>query len=322
MAYIGKDENGKRKYKSFTASTRKQAEFLAADFVANNQDKDICELTVADAVSGYIASKENVLSPSTIEGYRNIERNRLGALANVTLDDLDSRRLQKYINMLSVNISPKSVRNAYGLIMSAISLYLPDKRIIVTLPAKRNIVRDLPTAQEVVNSVKGKNVELPTLLAMWLSLRMSEIRGIQYRDITRGILTVRRTVLTVRGEHIVRDQTKTYGSTRRLTLPPYIRNLIGSGQPNDFIIPDSAEVIYKRFVSCIKDAGLPHMRFHDLRHLSASIMVGLGIPDKYSMERGGWTTSSTLQNVYQHTFSAERAEVDVKIDTYFETLLG
>lgn len=64
------------------------------------------------------------------------------------------------------------------------------------------------------------------------------------------------------------------------------------------------------------------MRFHDLRHMNASIMLQLGIPEKYAMERGGWTTNSTLQNVYQHTFSKERALVDEKVDKYFNKLLG
>lgn len=51
-------------------------------------------------------------------------------------------------------------------------------------------------------------------------------------------------------------------------------------------------------------------------------MLALGIPDKYAMERGGWATNSTLKNVYQHTFSAERDQVDEKIDNYFNGILG
>ena len=62
------------------------------------------------------------------------------------------------------------------------------------------------------------------------------------------------------------------------------------------------------------------MRFHDLRHLNASVMLQLGIPDKYAMERGGWSTNQTLKNVYQHTFSAERQIVDDKIDQFFENI--
>ena len=63
------------------------------------------------------------------------------------------------------------------------------------------------------------------------------------------------------------------------------------------------------------------MSFHDLRHMNASIMLMLGIPDKYAMERGGWSTNSTLKAVYQHTFSTERKAADRKINEYFNGLL-
>ena len=63
------------------------------------------------------------------------------------------------------------------------------------------------------------------------------------------------------------------------------------------------------------------MIFHDLRHLSMSVMLMLNIPDKYAMERGGWSTNSTLKLVYQHAFSDERKKVDKKIDEYFNSIL-
>lgn len=318
--YVGKDANGKRIYKSFTDPDPDVAIMAARDYKENKDKPET--ITIGKAVERYIESKENVLSPSTIEGYRNVERNRLESIRDKNIDEFSSADAQQYVNALAKNLSPKSVANAWGLMVSAIQMQRPDKRLSVTLPAKKKIVRDIPTAPEVIKAIKGTDVELPALLAMWLSLRMSEVRGLKYKDITRGVLTVRRTVLTVKGEDIIREQTKTYGSTRRIKLPLYIQKLIGSGAPEEFIVKQTAEVIYKHFVAVISAAGLPHMRFHDLRHLSASVMVSLGIPDKYSMERGGWTTNSTLQNVYQHTFSAERAAVDEKVDSYFEKLLG
>lgn len=321
-AYIGKDENGKKIYKSFTAPTRKQAELLAAQAAVNGKEREKEELTIGKAVANYIESKENVLSPSTIQGYRRIEKNQIPQIENVLLDDFNSTAAQKYINNIAKSLSPKSVSNTWGLISSAVKMADPEKRIVVTLPAKRKAVRDLPTPQEVIKAVRGTDVELPAMLAMWLSLRLSEVRGIKYKDITRNVLSVRRTVLLVDGSDVVREQTKTYGSTRRLKLPPYLVNLIGTGQPEEFVVKMSHAMIYNKFVDCIEKAGLQHMRFHDLRHLNASVMLQLGIPEKYAMERGGWTTNTTLQNVYQHTFSAERDAVDEKIDEYFEKLLG
>lgn len=64
------------------------------------------------------------------------------------------------------------------------------------------------------------------------------------------------------------------------------------------------------------------MTFHDLRHLNASIMALLRIPDKYAQERGGWSSDRVMKRVYTHTFSEEREKVDETIDHYFEDLLG
>ena len=64
------------------------------------------------------------------------------------------------------------------------------------------------------------------------------------------------------------------------------------------------------------------MTFHDLRHLNASIMLMLGVPDKYAMERGGWSTDSVLKSVYQQTFSSERKKIDSMIDSYFNSIIS
>jgi len=46
----------------------------------------------------------------------------------------------------------------------------------------------------------------------------------------------------------------------------------------------------------------------------------LGVPDKYAMERGGWSTDNILKSVYQQTFSSKRRRVDAVIDDYNEII--
>ena len=67
--------------------------------------------------------------------------------------------------------------------------------------------------------------------------------------------------------------------------------------------------------------GVPHFRFHDLRHYQASILHAMGVPDKYIMQRGGWRTDNTLKNIYQHTFDKTTKEVSDKINDYFTDIL-
>ena len=83
----------------------------------------------------------------------------------------------------------------------------------------------------------------------------------------------------------------------------------------------TGNAIYKRFSRLLEAAGVPHIRFHDLRHLNASTMVALNVPDVYAMERGGWSSPSIMKSVYQHTLTEERRSVDEKIDGYFENIL-
>lgn len=318
--YIGKDETGKRIYKSFTDPDPDAAIMAAREYKESKGKPEV--ITVGAAVDQYIQSKENILSPSTIEGYETVKARRIESIKDLEVHEFDSAAAQRYVNELCRSFSPKTVRNTWGLVSSAICSICPEKRYNITLPAKQKQIREMPDAQDVINAIRGTDIELPALLAMWLSLRMSEVRGLKYKDITRNVLTVRRAVLLLHGGDVVREQTKTYNSTRRITLPPYLVKLIGKGEPDEYIVKMAKNTIYSKFTAHIEAAGLPHMRFHDLRHMNASIMLQLGIPEKYAMERGGWTTNSTLQNVYQHTFSKERALVDEKVDEYFNKLLG
>ena len=106
-------------------------------------------------------------------------------------------------------------------------------------------------------------------------------------------------------------------------MTPYIKNLINAvphERDDDFIVQMEYQTLRSKFYKLLAVYGY-HMTFHDLRHLSASVMLMLNIPDKYAMERGGWSTNSTLKLVYQHTISDERKKVDKKIDEYFNSIM-
>lgn len=113
-------------------------------------------------------------------------------------------------------------------------------------------------------------------------------------------------------------------STRQLVLPDYLIKLIEAvphESDSDFIVPVNYQIIRKHLKK-LADANGYTLTFHDLRHLNASVMLALSVPDKYAMECGSWSTNTTLKNVYQHTFSEERKHVDEQIDDYFNAILG
>ncbi|MDE5570392.1 MAG: site-specific integrase [Ruminococcus sp.] len=312
--------NGEKKCKSFTAETKKEAEYLASVFLMKEKDRKKCGLTVGEAIDEYINSKENILSPTTINSYHGIKKNSLNELCDIPISNLEQGIVQKHFNKLAMKKSPKTLSCAHGLLVSVLNVYAPEIKLNTTLPKKQKKIKNFPKVTQIINVVKGTEIELPCLLAIWQGLRMSEVRGIKKSDIKDGILTINRVIVTVKGQHIIKEETKTIESRRQLRLPEYILNLIDKVD-SEYITELSGQAIYKRFSRILKNNDIEHIRFHDLRHLNASVMLSLGVPDKYAMERGGWSSPNIMKSVYQHTFTEERKQVDNKIDDYFKDII-
>lgn len=308
-----------KKYRSFTAETKKEAELMTLQWL-NGHKRSVSKKTVGECIDDYIASKENILSPTTISSYRVMRRNDFSEIENMKLQDITAIDIQQHINRFALDHSPKTVRNVHGLLMAALKVDIPDFNAKVTLPPKQKKIKQYPNVIDVVRAIRGTEIELPCMLAIWEGLRMSEIRGIRRSDIKDGILTIHQVVVTVEGQHIAKERTKTEQSTRQLRLSPYILDLIDK-QEGEYIAAFTRNSLRSRFLTIAKHNNLGDITFHDLRHLNASVMLMLGIPDKYAMERGGWSSPNIMKSVYQHTFSDERKIVDDRIDEYFTKLL-
>lgn len=313
--------DGKRKYKSITASSKSEVKRQIAVFLAERESykEQHDDKTLGDAMREYIDARTNLLSPSTVSGYRKILRTNFPTLQQMSIADIDNDIVMKCMNKDALTLSAKTLRNAYGLLSSV----MKENGVVLNLkyPAKKRTIRRLPEPHDVYSVVQGTEIELPVLLAMWLSLRMSEILGIRYHDIKNGTLIISRVLLMVDTEAVQRDMTKTENSTRVLKLPPHILDLCGSGEPNEPVVKLTANAITKRFYRACDKAGIDHISFHDLRHINASVMLRLGINDAIAMERGGWSSPDVLKSVYQETFAADRDIADAKIDEYFNNVI-
>lgn len=108
-----------------------------------------------------------------------------------------------------------------------------------------------------------------------------------------------------------------------LRLPAYIKDLIDQlPEGQDRLVEMSGHALYDRFRRILKKNNLPHMTFHELRHVNASVMSELQIAEKYALERGGWKTDDVMKRIYTHTFSKTRKKADEAIDNYFEEAIG
>lgn len=79
-------------------------------------------------------------------------------------------------------------------------------------------------------------------------------------------------------------------------------------------------MITNRFKDILERAGIPHFRFHDLRHYCASVQHAFGVPDAYIMQRDGWGNDRVLKEVYRHALKDKVSEMDDKANNYFESM--
>lgn len=279
-------------------------------------------IALGDAIDRYIESKDTVLSPATVAGYKRIRQNGLQGLMDIKLPDLTQEKIQREVNRMAKAKSPKSVRNAHGLLSATLAEYKPDMVLRTTLPQKVRYDAQIPSdedIQHIMRMAKGTVMELPVLLALWLGLRVSEILGLTWDSVGKDFIHIKQAIVDGEDSTPTVKGTKSYSGNRKIKIPEYLKSLI-MAQPktSDFIITLSRRSIGGRFSVLCKQAGVPHYRFHDLRHANASIMLALGIPDKYAMERMGHATNNMLKTVYQHTMSAKQEEIANSINAYFE----
>lgn len=310
-------QDGKRISKTF--KTKNEAVYWAAG-IKTEQKRDYRpaqKMTLGEAIDRYIESNESVLSPSTIAGYKRVRSSNFAELMPIQLDRLDSDTVQRSVNALAKQKAAKTVCNAYGLISATLGTYYPELHLRVQLPRKQPTDIIVPTEADILaimQAVKGHPVELPVMLALWMGLRMSEIRGLTWDCIEGDVLHIKQAKVDegLKG-------TKTYHSDRRLRIPTYIQELLAK-QPreSEFIVPRSRRTLYEAFQYHTRKAGIQHYRFHDLRHANASVMLMLNVPDKYAMVRMGHSTNNMLKTVYQHTIPEEQLRVADIVDAYFE----
>lgn len=321
--YVNVMVGGKRL--SITAPTKRDAEKEAAAIKSGAKAAQFSQsLSVTQALDRYIDSKSAVLSPATIAGYRRIQKNLLEPIAGYPLSNLTQEQVQRWVNQLAKQgKKPKTVSNAHGLLSAVIGAYRPEMVLRTTLPQKVKPEISIPTEAElsaIFEKAKGTKYELPIMLAVWMGMRASEIRGLRWEDIHGEYITVKRAI--VEGENgPVEKGTKTFSGTRTIHLPPYLADLIQQqDHARDHIVTLSGHAMYNGFERICQKAGVPHFRFHDLRHMNASVMLAAGIPNKYAQERIGHATDNMLKTVYQHTIQEEQKKYSEEIDQRFEAL--
>ncbi len=320
------DENKKKHYVSFTEPTKALAEQKAAAFNRKKKLLKRHDLTCSEAVSKYISMLPPDLSPSTIRGYKMIEKRILSySIASIRINSLDDDDLQEFINKMQKDgFSAKTVQSTFSLLKSSIQKYT-DIRYHVKLPKIHRPPKDAPSSQDVglLISEADPALRIAICLSAIGTLRRGEIASLTYADLDydRRTATIHSDIIMgPDSTWIYKDHPKTDASFRTVELPPELFQMIGDGQPDAYVVGLTPGQITERFRSLKKRLNIS-IRFHDMRVYSASIMAAIGASDIYAQKRGGWSSPGILKSVYQKVISEQEKQINVQLNSHFSSLL-
>lgn len=320
QVYAGTDETGKRIMKSFTAATKKQAEYEASLWQIERKEKLSGKLTVGQALAQYIESKSNVLSPSTIAGYEKIKRNHFLDIQKIDIQQITHLQVQTAANTLALNHSPKTVRNTIGLFYAATKSYT-SAFAGITLPQKQVKEIQIPSDHEVKLMLDNSSGDLKTAIALAAlgGLRRSEIIALTWDKIDFDKKRIMINSAVVRGVNnsYHTKQPKSLAGYRQIPMSDKLAAIL-QAQRNTSPKPVTVyeATLNRAFGNLTKKLGLPHYRLHDLRHYYASTLLALGIPDKYAMKLMGHSSNNTLKQIYQHIMADKETQFETDILKY------
>lgn len=282
--------------------------------------------TLTKAIDIYIDDRANVLSPSTIRGYRAIQRLRFQTVMNRPLGSISQAQWQRIVNQEARLCSAKTLKNAWGFI-SSVLMDSTGEKINVRLP--QVVANDLPflTAEQIpifLDAIRGEYFEIAILLGL-SGLRRSEILAVRWNDIDlkKGCIHVRgSSVMDENGHMVQRKENK--NTTSRRTVPfliPQLREAVEAAErTGEFVVNCYPNSIYSAVNRVCRRSGLPEIGAHGLRRSFASLAYHLGIPEEVTMKAGGWSDIYTMRKIYTKISENDISEHGQKYESFFANL--
>ena len=257
---------------------------------------------------------------------------------NLTLRELEARHLQMFYSEMLRKVKPNTVIHYHAIIHSALKYAVKTDMLVqnvadkVDRPKKNSFQPVFLSAEEMqkmFEALRGTKLELPVLVAAFYGFRRGEVLGLKWDaiDFERGTISVIRTVTTItldgKQTEIEQQSAKTKSSLRTLPLIGSFREYflqVKEAQElnkqvcgncynhkyNGFVFVDElgermrANYLTSAFPKFLESHGLRRMRFHDLRHSCASLLLANGVPLKHIQEWLGHSDFTTTANIYAH----------------------
>ena len=308
-----KTASGKQIRKSFTGPGKKEVEREAQRYLLDHQEAmtaEITDRTFKDAEEAFLLAREAVLSPATVRTYKSAQKCLalyFPWLMNMNIHDLTTDHLQRIVDdLVKRNMKPKSVRNYYGFI----TVILDYNRIRLApprLPQKERSTLNIPdeaTVKRVVALAEGTELEVPVMLAAFGPLRRGEICALTMDDIDGNIIHVCKDMVLNDAREWVVKPPKTFSSDRYVTMPDRVIKRI---EKQGYVTNYDPNGLSYAFSTLLKNNGIEHFRFHDLRHTFATMALQNGVDIKtVSGMLGHFSAGFTLDTYAHVTTSAKR----------------
>lgn len=313
---------------SITAKTEKTA-IAEAMAVKAGMKREISlpkgSRTLSEVIDEYITARSTILSPSTIRGYRIIQKYRFEPVMHTPLNRLKETDFQRAVNMDARKFSAKTIRNSWGLVSSVISEQY-DRQIRVSLP--QIIRQERPFLQpeqipQFLDAIRGTRHELSLLLGLH-GLRASEILAVRRGDVDLEKSTIRISGAAVLDENnrlVQKAENKNAASRRTIPiLIPRLADLVrasDAGQNDLLSSASSSGTLYHAVTRACNQARLPCIGVHGLRHSFASLCYHLGLSEATTMRLGGWADPGTMRRIYTHLADSDLLSQSKKLSDFF-----
>ena len=332
-------ETGKRIIKNVLGKTQAVCKAKLKKAIEESQSLDVGradEYTVAAWLRTWfeLYAKPHI-RPSTMNYYRNIEQHIIPAIGDIPLNKLTTRDLQKLYNDLQSNgrlrkvqkkekpgLSNSTVRGIHMMLHNALDRAVKEK-LILTNPTENCIIPKIEKQEMKIlhpdhisaylNAAERRNALPMFYLELVTGLRKGEITALLWSDLdakNKTISVSKQYIKNPNGE-LTLSRPKTETSVRKVSIPQEAVDLLmvehGKHPENPYMFPSPAtgEMYYPDSVvnlhkKILKDAGLPHIRFHDLRHTFATLALQNGVDVKtVSSMLGHYDAGFTLRT-YTH----------------------
>lgn len=303
-------------------------------------------LTVGAYLRDWLIAVKRTLKPRTWVRYEQYVRvHAVPVIGAIPLARLQPSHLDRlYQRRLDAGMSPTSVHHLHMVLHAALATAgrrgLVARNVAQLVDPPRMARRDMSVlspaqARALVEAARGGPLEALLTTALATGMRKGELLALRWRDVDldRGTLAVTGTLQRTAAGLVI-SETKTAKSRRQVELSAVAvqalrrhraaqteRRLLAGREWNDhgLVFPstlgkpqDGSHLLYGQFHPLLKAAGLPVIRFHDLRHTAATLMLGRGVHPKIVSEMLGHATVAITLDLYSHvtpTMQRQAAQV-------------